>query len=1187
MNERPARIAVEPIFSNAEIASLVQEDFLAFAPDRPAEMEAVAAYVLTGRGPEALQILRQAPEEVKKSFRRREITPPDLTPLVRRRRRFLLLIPGRDPGLTGRYLQALHAAFPPQPVPPASEAQRLLNLLVEQLARLPWPSREPPPVAPPGEALSLAVLGEALRPFAGDWDPLAALSQSAETWMTISEFDSSCVAVNHRLAAEGLDFRKLTLERGAEVMQEALNRSGAHIYAPLVSTLQKSSGAMGFLFAHIATTPDAESWARGRYWSWIHEASAETRMQVLLGALEAPDDRIRRQAVSLLTRLRGPAVGAALAARLSREPSADIRRLIEEDAALRAFEIAPDRPDDAESYAALGGERIAIPPLRPFLSGERPVFGEADKAELLALVAAANEKEKAWAADYNARASKTRESVLIDQRHVDPLIAHLNGASEAPEPLSYSDPFSRLMREGLGVDWLERRLLSLPQRESLLITPRNLSRPPPARVQKASYERRGNPWDAPLVAYARAPNADLRQTEALATQHGFAQPGQHLAALIGSSEEDYRAEDYAPEAVWPLIATHLSVIEEAFSAAAHQGRLSKRNAVRILTLLPAAPQRFLRRLLEIAVAPHKTPEREDARALLAKAPGIDAHLARLLQDPRQEIRLTAAEWMARRRRPEAEAPLRAAFRTEKAQAVRAALFDALARLGADLSEWVGPQALTKQAEAAARRPFAAPPEALAAALEGLGQLRWRGGPPLPDLVLRWWIHLALRLNKPGGDEMFALHLDQLEPQDAERLGSAVLGLWPFPERGLLALALKGPAAQAAEVARRHLKEQAKWDPMGCMSLLNHLGGRADAEALQILLAVSETQKQKAVRKLAGTLVARIAEDRGWTPEQLAERLVPDAGLDAEGRLELSFGEGAPYLARLDEKLDLALFNPKGARIKTPPAGEEPAAVEARKLYAATRKRAKQAVQDQGARLRGAMLVERRWSLQDWREIFPAHPLLRKMAERLVWLGLDAEGATLGGFRPTPEGEILGPDEAPVDLARFAAVKLAHELLVAPETGALWRAHLKDYEIAPLFPQFGCPVFRAPAEGAEAISDRDGWVTDTGILRSMAKKLGYVRGEVGDSGGYFDYVRPLPGSGLLAVFEFSGDGVGADRSFPATVERLIFARDQNGRPGATLPLEKIPPALLSEVWGEYRAFAAKGVFDPQKTEGRGR
>ncbi|MEI9851402.1 MAG: DUF4132 domain-containing protein [Sphingomonas sp.] len=146
-------------------------------------------------------------------------------------------------------------------------------------------------------------------------------------------------------------------------------------------------------------------------------------------------------------------------------------------------------------------------------------------------------------------------------------------------------------------------------------------------------------------------------------------------------------------------------------------------------------------------------------------------------------------------------------------------------------------------------------------------------------------------------------------------------------------------------------------------------------------------------------------------------------------LELPCGEdGKLYVARLDAALAIHLVNPEGKPVKALPAGDDEATRESAKALSAAKKELKQVIDLQAGRLFEAMCVERAWPVADWRTAFHEHPVMRRLVERLVWQGLDAEGRPLGLFRPTQEGDFTDATDAAVDIHGFARVRLAHGAL---------------------------------------------------------------------------------------------------------------------------------------------------------------
>ncbi|MEI9851401.1 MAG: HEAT repeat domain-containing protein [Sphingomonas sp.] len=162
-------------------------------------------------------------------------------------------------------------------------------------------------------------------------------------------------------------------------------------------------------------------------------------------------------------------------------------------------------------------------------------------------------------------------------------------------------------------------------------------------------------------------------------------------------------------------------------------------------------------------------------ALLRGAKDLDKRVEALLDDARQQVRVNAATWLADIRAEGGEAALRKRLKKEKSDPVRTALIEALQRLGADLSDIIGPASLVAEAEKAAGKGAPELPAWLAGS--GLPAIRFRDGATVPERVLRHWLALAIRLKDPGATGQFGIYLDQLDPADARALSAWVLESW--------------------------------------------------------------------------------------------------------------------------------------------------------------------------------------------------------------------------------------------------------------------------------------------------------------------------------------------------------------------------------------------------------------------------
>ena len=228
----------------------------------------------------------------------------------------------------------------------------------------------------------------------------------------------------------------------------------------------------------------------------------------------------------------------------------------------------------------------------------------------------------------------------------------------------------------------------------------------------------------------------------------------------------------------------------------------------------------------------------------------------------------------------------------------------------------------------------------------------------------------------------------------------------------------------------------------------------------------------------------------------------------------------------------------------------------------------------------AMCVQRTWSFEDWEPYLCRHPIVRHFCQRLIWSAQRGE-QTLQ-FRPLADHSFTDVEDNPIVLESSNVISLAHQTTVTPEAAQAWLQHLSDYEVAPLFDQFGrgAPAMTEEMKKQRELKDFEGWMTDTFKIRGRATKLGYTRGPALDGGWFMEYVKRFPTTGLMAVIEFTGSSL-PESQIPAALLKLTFRRDNGSQRSGDLRLSEIPAVLLTECWNDYRQLASEGSgYDPE-------
>jgi len=1009
---------------------------------------------------------------------------------------------------------------------------------------------------------------------------------------------------------------------GRESLLTAMGSSGAEIAGDLVPFLfdlcEETSAKVRDAARRLLLLRDREV-VRAEAARRLDSGKAATRtaMVQILGALG--DDPARE----------------ALRARAAVERTQAVQRLIDQ-----FLGTAPDGPAPTEGgagYEAADGRWIAIPPLAPLDDGPSPRFGEADLAELRRADAEVHRQRQTWEESRRARGGSPQPAPRTDlaQRIVD----LFNGQPPDPE-------FARRIQflSSPHLNWIARALGTMPAAKALAIAVQgsgNLShllaetRNGPSGWLHAALEQGRLDLRHVLAA------AEVARTPMVFEQN-YGKPldlGQGTAAerflrlRIRGSTWDRREFDLPPEAIWPLVAEHLGPVEEALPPHDLSAETNEA-ALQLLAELPALPGRMMQPVLLLAIGEAQAP-RTLAQKLLAGLPGVDEALIALLGDSRQAVRANAAALLTQRGAREALPALVARLGKEKSEAARAALIAAIARLGGDTEPFLGPEALEAEARALGAKLKA---EALGwLPVAQAPALHWADGTPASPTLLDGWLKLALKLREPDNG-LLRLYLGQLRPGDASALGDWLLQGWlafdshlpprsealarameqaraikahpqhgqhygarsieeiaadllryqptVYPNsgsdsKGILALAQRATPVLQARVIAAYLKACGKRVSQA-KTLLDLLAGSGSPEAVQVLVATATRFKQRSVREHAEEVVRRLAEARGWSADELADRSIPSGGLEESGETVLEVGEeGRPYRLRLGSDLELRILNPEGREVRSLPAGKDENSKAAKEALSAAKAAVRTVAAQQARRLYEAMLARRAWAIEDWRSDLDGHPIVSRLTERVVWRGLDAEDRPLATFRPTPERDLFDAEGDDAVLEGVVRVDIAHGSLMDEAEAAAWRRHLDDFEVKPLFGQFARPVLRPDDPEATGVKDREGWVLEVLRFRSEATRLGYDKGPAEDGGWVHTYVKAFPSLALVATIGFTGHGQDGE-NIPVALHDLGFARTEGRRRGA-LPLGSVPPLLLSECWNDLHDIARKGAFDPDWTK----
>jgi hypothetical protein len=384
--------------------------------------------------------------------------------------------------------------------------------------------------------------------------------------------------------------------------------------------------------------------------------------------------------------------------------------------------------------------------------------------------------------------------------------------------------------------------------------------------------------------------------------------------------------------------------------------------------------------------------------------------------------------------------------------------------------------------------------------------------------------------------------------------------WAFRALGLLG---------DDESARRLTPLLRQWPSEGAFARattgLEMLAAIGTDVALMHLNGIAQKVKSKALQDRAAAGIEAIAAKRGLSTEQLADRLAPDLGLDEQGMMPLDFGPRR-FTVGFDVQLKPCVRDADGARLKDLPkplkTDDAALAEQAAERFKLLKKDARTVVSQQLARFELAMSTRRRWTAADFRRLIVEHPLLRHLAQRLLWGAYD--GAALGAcFRVAEDLSYADAEDRAWTLTDRVEVGIVHPLELDDAAKTAFGQLFADYEILAPFPQLGRETYTLTAAEAQLtrLPRLHGRQASSASLRGLENK-GWRRSRGGR--GMYALERPFPG-GLSAMLDLDhwldvGDW---NNDTPHALQDVVLWRDDDERAAAPA-FGTLDPILVSEL-----------------------
>ena len=341
-------------------------------------------------------------------------------------------------------------------------------------------------------------------------------------------------------------------------------------------------------------------------------------------------------------------------------------------------------------------------------------------------------------------------------------------------------------------------------------------------------------------------------------------------------------------------------------------------------------------------------------------------------------------------------------------------------------------------------------------------------------------------------------------------------------------------------------------------------------ALMHLHGIAQKLKFKGLQEKAREKIDQIAEARGLSAEELADRLVPDLGLDDDGSLALDFGP-RKFRVVFDETLKPAVLDESGKRVPDLPKAKQSDDAEkskaATETWKALKKDAKTIAGSQLLRLEVAMCTQRRWTSDVWRQFLLEHPLVFHLVRRLVWAAYDDAGALSATFRVAEDKSLADAKDEAYELPPNAQVGLVHRLELGDAQAAAWGQLFGDYEILQPFAQLSREI-ATPTDAEKSATKLErvvGLTVPTGKVLGLDHR-GWRRGPPQDGGVVCWYEKPLGGDRVAWLDLDPGVFTGMVGEAPEQkLGGVTIARGGDGwRPEKQVPLGEIGPIAFSEL-----------------------
>ncbi|MCM1507767.1 MAG: DUF4132 domain-containing protein [Ruminococcus flavefaciens] len=359
-----------------------------------------------------------------------------------------------------------------------------------------------------------------------------------------------------------------------------------------------------------------------------------------------------------------------------------------------------------------------------------------------------------------------------------------------------------------------------------------------------------------------------------------------------------------------------------------------------------------------------------------------------------------------------------------------------------------------------------------------------------------------------------------------------------------------------------------------------------SEALMNVDSIARKFKHKQVRNSANKALNDVAGILGITKEELADKIVPDMNFDDKMCRVFDYGN-RQFNVYLTPTLEIEIFN-GDKKVKNLPkpakSDDETKAVKAYEDFKAMKKQIKTVVANQKQRLEYVLMCDRKWTCENWTNLFVKNPVMHCFAIGLIWGVYDGD-KLVESFRYMDDGSFTNIDEDEFEIPENAEIGLVHPIELTEEQKKSWSEQLSDYEIVQPFPQIARPCFKPTEQELDSreVTRFELVVTGNYNLRGKLLKLDWSTGDVLDAGWFMEFVRndvtkcvknpdgTTSYKGYYTKIEFSGMSIDYMEAEDVTLGKLVFKKYDAGYNTEGLKIKDVNPRYFSEVIMQLSSF----------------